>query len=154
MLQYVIVFIEYVNIMNKYVNRLLEEWKQYGKIIIAVDFDDTISIWRKDFNKEDITRCINLLREVSLTGAYIVVFTACKLDRYEDIQKHCEELKLPISAINRTPIELPYGNNSKIYANIFLDDRAGFVESMNILEEALYHYRSYQQLQKPATDVA
>lgn len=27
---------------NKYYDRLYQEWLQYGKIIVAVDFDDTI----------------------------------------------------------------------------------------------------------------
>lgn len=141
--------------MNKYSERLLEEWKQHGKIIIAVDFDDTISIYRSDFNKPDIERTIDLLKRVYLTGAYIVVFTACNIDRYEDIQEYCEKLQIPISAINKTPIDLPYGKNgAKIYANIFLDDRAGLTEALNTLEEALYAYRGYQETLKPATDVA
>lgn len=140
--------------MNKYTERLLEEWKKYGKIAIAVDFDDTISIWRPDFNKEDIQRCIRLLQDAHLTGAYISVFTCSNIDRYEDIQKHCEELRIPIAAINKNAIDLPYGKHGKIYANIFLDDRAGFVESMNILEEAMYLYRAYLQLKKDTTDVA
>ena len=32
---------------------------------------------------------------------------------------------------------LPYGNNGKIYANIYLDDRAGLEEALIILEKAL-----------------
>ncbi len=140
---------------NIYVQRLVEEWKQHGKIIIGVDYDDTISLYRQDFNKSDVYRTIDLLKHVFLTGAYIVVFTACNVDRYEDIQKHCEEMQIPISAINKTPVDLPYGKNgAKIYANIFLDDRAGLNEALNILETALYQYRAFLELKKPATDVA
>lgn len=138
--------------MNKYSERLLEEWKQHGKIIISVDYDDTLFPWRKDFNGDDINRTIQLVQQAHHTGAYIVVFTASDPDRYEEIQKHCEEIKLPINAINKNAIPLPYGNNGKIYYNINLCDRSGLVEALNILEEAMYAYRGYQQTLK-TTDV-
>ncbi len=32
--------------MKKYIKRLLEEWKTYGKIIIGVDLDDTTHPWK------------------------------------------------------------------------------------------------------------
>lgn len=140
--------------MNIYVKRLFEEWKKHGKIIIAVDFDDTICMWNPHFNKPDIERVIKLIKQAYLTGAYIVIFTASDIDRYPEIQKYCDELQIPISAINTNPIDLPYGKNGKIYANIFLDDRAGLIESCNILEEALYQVRSYQQTTKHLDDVA
>jgi len=127
--------------MEKYAARLYNEWKTHGKIIIAVDYDSTISYWPSIDNKEDIARTINLLQIAHATGAHIVIFTACSEDRFEDIQKHCEEKKIPISGINKTPINLPYGNNSKIYANIFLDDRGGLQEALNILELAMYKIR-------------
>jgi hypothetical protein len=53
---------------------------------------------------------------------------------------------LEIDGINTTPIDLPYGNNKKIYANIFIDDRAGLNESLNILEMAMYRIRGSRQL--------
>lgn len=140
--------------MSKYVERLFEEWQQHGKIIVSVDYDDTIFPWRKDWNSQDIERTIKLVQEAYHTGAYIVIFTASNPDRYEEIQKHCEDIKLPISAINKNPIDLPYGKNGKIYYNINLCDRSGLIQALDILETAMYQYRSYLQQQKPATDVA
>lgn len=127
--------------MNKYTERLIREWRQHGKVIIAVDYDSTISYWPTIDNQDDIKRVINILQIAYQTGAYIVVFTACNPDRYVNIQEHCEEIKLPISGINTTPIDLPYGNQNKIYANVFLDDRAGLQEALNILETAMYVVR-------------
>jgi hydroxymethylpyrimidine pyrophosphatase-like HAD family hydrolase len=138
--------------MNKYSERLLEEWKQHGKIIISVDYDDTLYPWRKDFNGDDIERTIKLVQQAYNTGAYIVIFTASDPDRYEEIQNHCESIKLPINAINKNAIPLPYGNNGKIYYNINLCDRSGLTEALNILEEAMYAYRGHQQSLK-TTDV-
>lgn len=129
--------------MNKYVTRLVQEWEQHGKIIIGVDFDDTISPWKfKD--KEDLEkldRIIQILRIARETGAYIVIFTACNSDRYQEIQEYCEKVRLPIDCINKTPFDLPYGNNGKIYANIFLDDRAGLDEALSMLEHCMYKIR-------------
>ena len=133
--------------IEKYINRLFEEWKLHGKIIISADWDDTIEYWGLN-NQDDVERTIKLLQEAHHTGAYIVIFTASDISRYEEIQKHCEELKIPISAINKNPIDLPYGNNGKIYANIFLDDRSGLTQALDILEEGMYRYRGHQQTQK------
>jgi len=122
-----------------YLNRLVKEWKEHGKIIVAVDFDDTISQWNLDpFDPTDVIDVLNVAKE---TGAYIVIFTACRPDRYDEIKTYCDSVGLEIDTINKTPISLPYGNDSKIYANIFIDDRAGLNESLNILEYAAYKVR-------------
>ncbi len=133
---------------DKYVDRLYQEWKQHGKIICAVDFDDTISPWKYK-SKEDLEqfqKIIDLLVIAKQTGAYIVIFTACAPDRHEEIQAYCEKIKLPIDGINVNPIALPYGNNGKIYANIFLDDRAGLKDALETLEAAMYRVRGDNML--------
>ena len=126
-----------------YLERLEQEWKQHGKIIIACDYDDTISPWKmKGF---DPKRVIEVLKVAKQTGAYIVIFTSCNEERYQEIEEYCNSQGLEIDAINKTPINLPYGNNSKIYANIFIDDRAGLNEALNILEFAMYRVRAGQR---------
>jgi hypothetical protein len=127
--------------MKKYVERLYKEWSQYGKIVIAVDFDSTIYPWPTIDNKEDRERVISILQVASNTGAYIVINTCSSPDRHVEIQDYCEKIKLPIDGINTNPIELPYGNHGKMYANIYLDDRAGLVQSLDILEQAMYLVR-------------
>lgn len=135
--------------LNKYEKRLYQEWLQYGKIIIGVDYDDTISPWGfKD--KEDLQqldRTIQLLRIAKETGAYIVIFSACNEDRYPEIKDFCESKGLIIDSINKTPLDLPYGKNNKIYANIFIDDRAGLIESLNILEKVMYIIRGEKSIE-------
>jgi hypothetical protein len=132
--------------MTKYESRLYQEWKQHGKIIIAVDFDDTISPWKfKDTEDlQQLDKTIQLLRVAQETGAYVVIFTACNPDRYDEIKSYCSSKKLTIDSINNTPLDLPYGNHGKVYANIFLDDRAGLLESMSILEKVMYMIRGEQ----------
>lgn len=130
--------------MNKYTERLIREWRQYGKIIIAVDYDSTIAYWPTIENQEDIEETIKTLQVANQTGAYIVINTACKPDRFENIQRHCEQVKLPINGINTPPIPTEFGNSTKLYANIFLDDRAGLKESLQILSDAMYVIRGEQ----------
>lgn len=118
---------------EKYVQRLVNEWSKHKKIIIACDFDDTIFPWNMEIDHEVVVNQLMLARRV---GAYIVIFTASDPSRYDEIRKYCKEIGLEIDAINRNPIPLPYGNSVKIYANIFIDDRAGLNEALQILEEA------------------
>ena len=88
-----------------------------------------------------------MLKVAKQTGAYLVIFTACKADRYPEIQEYCKSIGLEIDTINKSPIDLPYGNDSKIYANIFIDDRAGLNEALQILEFAAYRIRGTRQNQ-------
>lgn len=129
---------------NKYSERLLEEWKTHKMIIIGVDFDDTLKNWKLG-DHDTIDRTLDLVRKCQATGAYITIFTACNEDRYDEIHRYCESHQIKVNSINKNPIQLQYGNNSKIYANIFLDDRAGINEALTTLETALYEYRAYLQ---------
>ena len=125
-----------------YLDRLIQEWNQHGKIIIAVDYDDTLSPWKlRDFNPK---RTFDVLKVAKETGAYIVIFTACDPFRYDEIYDYCHDNGLEIDTINKNPIDLPYGHGGKIYANIFIDDRAGVNEALNILEIATYTIRGKQ----------
>jgi hypothetical protein len=125
--------------VQRYADRLYEEWTQHGKIIIGCDFDDTISPWK--FREFDFNSVISILQSAKQTGAYITIFTACNPERYKEIENYCKSVNLEIDSINSTPIDLPYGKHSKIYANIFLDDRAGLHQAIDILENAMYRIR-------------
>jgi hypothetical protein len=125
-----------------YLDRLVREWEQHGKIIIACDFDDTIRHWGSEgFNPKRVLEVLKVAKE---TGAYIVIFTASDPERYTEIEHYCQDLGLEIDTINKNPINLPYGNSGKVYANIFIDDRAGLNEALNILEFATYKIRGHR----------
>lgn len=126
--------------MSIFKDRLVKEWEQHGKIIIAVDFDDTISAW--GLNPEHVgdlyDKVLRLVKDAKEVGAYVVIWSACDPDRYQYIADYCAGKGLIIDAVNENPIDLPYGKNKKIYANIYLDDRAGLQEACLILESAMY----------------
>lgn len=136
--------------INKYTERLFNEWKKHGKIIISVDYDDTIFYWGLD-NKEDRDRTINLVQLAQTIGAYVTIFTASNPERHLEIQQHCESINLPIDSINKNCIDLPYGNNGKIYYNINLCDRSGLIQALDILEGAINRIQEYYNKQPYTT---
>lgn len=126
---------------KKYVERLAKEWLEHGKIILAVDYDSTIFPWHTIDNQEDMDRVINLVQQAHEIGAYVVINTCSNKDRHPEIIDYCKKINLPVDGINTQPIQLPYGHFGKIYANIYLDDRAGLLEALDILERAMYHVK-------------
>jgi len=112
------------------VNRLVEEWKKYGKIIIGYDFDDTVF----DFHQKDRTykNVINLLKKCKKLGAYFIVFTCCGEDEYDKIKNYLNKNKLPYDKINEN-IDFVKFTGRKVYYNIMLDDRAGLSSAYKVL---------------------
>lgn len=128
--------------LDKYIRRLTTEWITHQKIIIGVDFDSTLSPYHSIDNMEDIQEVISVIKDAIITGAYVVIHTACNPDRYSEITNYCKSIGIVPDSINMTPIDLPYGKSgSKPYCNIFLDDRAGLLEAILILKTALYCVR-------------
>lgn len=123
---------EYHPNMERYIARLTKEWKEHKKIILACDFDDTLSPWKfDDFYYDEVFK---LIKEAKELGAYIVIFSACKPERFDYIRQYCKETGgFEIDGINENVIELPYGNDKKIYYNHLLDDRTGLMQAMAIL---------------------
>jgi trehalose-6-phosphatase len=115
--------------MDKYLNkqacydRLLKEYKQYGSLVVAVDFDGTLY----DFHNEGISfdDVITLLKDLKKIGCYIIIFTANEDN--ELITNYCTGMGIPFDSINENP---PFFKSKalKIYYNILLDDRAGMSE--------------------------
>ena len=123
----------YLNKQNAY-DRLLEEYKKYGKLVIAYDYDDTIF----DFHKKGNTYndIINLLKRWK-DKAVFICFTASKKERYSEIIKYLTKNEIPFDYLNEGVEGLPNGNK-KVYYNVLLDDRAGLCEVYNILNEFYY----------------
>ena len=92
-------------------------------------------------DKEDMEEVISLVKKAKYTGAFIIIWTSCSSDRFKEIKTYCNSKGLEIDGINQVPIDLHYGKDRKIYANIFLDDRAGLRETMAILETTMYKVR-------------
>lgn len=116
----------YLNPDNVY-QRLLEEYLKYDRLIICVDFDDTIY----DFHKKGHTyeNVIHLLRRWQ-KYADIIIWTGNGENQYDFITKYLSQHGISIDGINcDSRINV---SGRKIYANVYLDDRAGLRETYDI----------------------
>lgn len=109
--------------------RLYNEYKQYGSLVIAYDFDNTIY----DFHKKGETyeNVIALLKELKEAGCYMICFTANSDSDF--IYEYLEAREIPMDALNANP---PFFKclERKIYFNALLDDRAGLSQVYNELK--------------------
>lgn len=117
------------------IKRLYEEYKTHGKLIVALDFDDTIFDFHNaghyyDCVKTTIKRCQKL-------GFYVVLFTGTAKEKWPSQLEYLDKKGIHVTCVNQNPIPLPFGNDGKIYYNILLDDRAGLGQSLKILNEVL-----------------
>lgn len=100
--------------------RLLNEYRTYGKLVIAFDLDNTVY----DFHKKGETyeQVITLIRELHDADCYLICFTA-NSDR-DFVEAFLQNNHIPYHSINENP---PFFkcDERKIYFNALLDDRAG-----------------------------
>lgn len=105
-------------------NRLLEEYERYKTIALAFDFDDTVY----DFHKKGRTydQVIELLRKLKSINCYLICWTG-QTD-LSFVESYLKENNIPFDAINENP---PFyqSTSRKIYANAYLDDRAGLKQT-------------------------
>lgn len=119
-------------------NRLISEYKKYGKLIIAYDFDYTIHNYRPEDNfTYDVV--MSLLREWR-PYAHLIVFSASPEERYPYIKNYLHQHNIPYDAINDDVIER--NPTRKLYYNVFLDDRAGLGETVEVLTEILQQIKN------------
>lgn len=131
----------------KFIQRLTNEWIKYGRIILGIDFDSTIFPWEVDgialVDQEECNYVIEKIIRAQKMGAYITINTACNPDRFEEIRAYCSGRGLHVDSINSNPIDLPYGQHGKVYANHYVDDRADLYGSLEILELAMHGVAGY-----------
>ncbi len=116
------------------VERLYTEYTKHKRLIVAVDFDSTVYPWKTESSHEQV---LTLVKKCSDLGFYIVIFSASDAGRYQFMGDFLNSKGIKVSSINKNPIDLPYGNNGKIYYNLLLDDRSGLGQSVEILNKTL-----------------
>jgi hydroxymethylpyrimidine pyrophosphatase-like HAD family hydrolase len=112
------------------VDRLVAEYKQHNSIVIAYDFDDTVYDFHKKGRK--YTDVITLLRRAKDAGCYLIVWTG-----NEDmllVEDYLRDHSIPFDALNENPSFMAHKTAKKIYANLYLDDRAGLSAAYHQLE--------------------
>lgn len=122
------------------VDRLYKEYVKHKRLVLAVDFDDTLYPFHgTNYNCEKL---ISIVKEAQKAGFYITIFTASRNERHPFILEYTKSIGIIPDSINKNPIDLPFGNEGKIYYNLFLCDRAGLAESFRILRKLLDKIKS------------
>jgi hypothetical protein len=117
---------------NASYERLLKEYRQYGSVVVAFDFDNTVY----DFHHKGETyqQIIELLRELKELNCYLICFTANQDTTI--IIDYLIKNKIPYDSINENP---PFFicDARKIYFNVLLDDRAGLMQTYQELKQLI-----------------
>ena len=121
----------YLNSDNS-TNRLIDEYVQHNSLVVAFDFDDTVY----DFHKKGrlYNDVIRLLKDLKTINCYLICWTGQQ--DLEFVSNYLSENNIPFNAINENP---PFHKSTsrKIYANAYLDDRAGLLQTYNNLQIVL-----------------
>lgn len=102
-------------------NRLIEEYRRHGNLVVAFDFDNTIYDCHKKGDTYPIV--LNLLQKCYDLGLTLVCYTGnddIELVRYTCYNNGIKE----VHYINESPIKEP-SRPHKPYFSILLDDRCG-----------------------------
>lgn len=112
--------------------RILEDYKKNGNIIIAYDIDDTVRPYRN--SKESCDLVVDLLKRANeVLNASFIVFTSNK--NINKVESFLNTVGLPYDKINEDMdwVKERDITDGKIYYNLFLDDKAGLAESYDAL---------------------
>lgn len=114
-------------------NQLIDVYEKHGKIIIGVDFDDTVF----PFNKSvaNINRCNEVVEIVRDLKPYSIICLWSVADAQSLVYKeHIMDLYgIKPDYVNDSPLN-KWGECKKVYFNIQLDDKAGLNETLQVLK--------------------
>ena len=117
------------------IERLLSEYQEHGRLIIAFDFDDTVYDYHRHGRTYD--KVLELLRTCQRRDFILTLFTDMYGDKRDIALRYLEKVGITPDYINETPDFIPFGHAGKPYYNILLDDRAGLASAYRILTSVL-----------------
>ena len=116
---------------SQLVDKLYEIYKKHGSLYIGVDFDDTI----RDFDNGEIIRpVVEILKQATSLGMKICLYTCREGADLAFAEDFCKKIGLKIDYVNYSP--LSPGLRKPLF-NILLDDKAGLVSSVRVLEDLI-----------------
>ena len=104
-------------------NKLKQDYKMFGRIIVAYDFDDTVF----SVNPKLTSQVRELLKVISKYPDIfkMVVYTARTPELYGEVRRYLDKEEIRYDKINE-PIPGTFPDKGqKILYSVFLDDRAG-----------------------------
>lgn len=121
---------------NTALERLRREWREHNGLIVAVDFDSTLCPYRPYEVNVDSDLIRSLVRELHHYGCTIIIWTAAEDERHESIKEWLKKNNIPFDHFNEDSPKTKY-KSRKVYANAFLDDRAGLLQMYTTLSQLL-----------------
>lgn len=109
-------------------DRLMHVLEKFGKLIVALDYDDTINDFRHDGNYYD--GMISVLKQLH-DHIRIVVWTNSPESRFPEIEERMKNIGLDFEGINADLVPGMVGR--KIYANLYVDDHGGLPSEYRML---------------------
>lgn len=112
------------------VEHLIKQNKKHGKLLIAFDYDDTVM--PLNFPEEFCIRPRALLLRAQNAGHTLILYSF-NTEHWAMVEQ-CGQLKLKGMYLGCSPV---HSAGSKIFYNLFLDDKCGLNEACDILEMTL-----------------
>ena len=119
--------------INRGADRLLEQYKLHGSLVVAFDFDDTIY----DYHKKGFTypKVVSLLLECQELGMTLIMLTTTEDENhYKENLAYCKSLGLDVKYVNTGPV-MPKAR--KPFFNVYLDDKAGLRQAYDMLNHVV-----------------
>lgn len=116
--------------------RLLWEYQKYDRLIVGIDFDNTIKPFRKDSSCQEI---IDLLKRCSDDPKIVLCLWSISPTQADEDAKleYCKSVGIKIDYINESPFKIGEFTGKKQFFNVLLDDRAGLESAYNNLKYVL-----------------
>ena len=133
---------------DSFVRRLAAEWIKHDKLIVSIDFDDTIFPYNKDLVDHYGTDMVIDRIKRFQDDAILIIWTASPSDRYDYIREYCNDMDLNIQSVNSAALpDLKFGTDSKPYFNVHIDDRVcPPMITLGFIEKAHLQFKAYKRL--------
>lgn len=115
---------------NSSYERLYEEYKKYGSLVIGFDFDNTVYDFHKTGKSYEMVR--QLLKDLVYIGCKTICWTAQKDINF--VAKFLDHNEIPYNGINSNGIDLGW-ESRKPFFSALLDDRVGLLQVYNDLNK-------------------
>lgn len=135
-------------IKENVIERMWKEFIEHGQLIVAYDYDSTVCP-SQDGN-ESCDQVIELLQQCSkIRDIKMICFTARNPSDYNEVKKYLAEHNIRWDKVNENidSSKKIFSDHSKIFYNIFLDDRAGLVSAYETLVAFIDRYYDYKSQQ-------
>ena len=127
---------------NRCARRLLWEYNHYGRLIVGVDFDNTIRPVKQDSSCDAV---VELLKRCSANPKIdLCLWTISGSDEHlsnghlslQEKVEYCKSLGIKLDYINKSPYLEDYSGKKQFF-NVLLDDRAGLESAYRNLKYVL-----------------